>query len=592
MSRRRFLILGGSTSSLLLLAACQRNMAPSAPAASTQEPVIARTREAISTPQAASVPTVAAQPTTVAAAPAIQPPVQAAATAVPAAQPAPVTAPTVAPAVAQPGAKGKFVEAWNTSLSPAWNDPQENPPQITPYNFQLALHDALVKHMPGKTFAPSLAESYEMAPDFKSATFKLRPDIKFHDGSPITPDDVIFTYQSYRGANAKILHDKLEKIDAPDSRTITFKFKEPFVDFIMIYGSPSSGAGWIVPKSYYEKVGKDGFKQKPIGAGPYAFVKQMAGNELELEAFSDYWRKPPSIKSLIFKGIPETATRFAVLKTGEADAAYAIQGDLFQTMQKDPSLRTIAVQGNPTWLETMSLDRPDHPVHDLRVRQAISLALDRKALNDAELGGTSSIGGNWIPPDWPGALDKPVPPTDLAQAKKLLTEAGVGDGFDISAITPLPPYFSWGERLVSQLRAVGIKTTLNTMERAAFYDQMNAGPNRLKGLILMFSGAPGDAASRIRESAVTGGTFSGLSVPEIDGWMKQYDASTDLQERKRLVEQVQSFMLDQQFMIPVCRNVAIWGFGPRLANAPLETVVGSVPQYNYLGLYEDLTITA
>jgi hypothetical protein len=97
-----------------------------------------------------------------------------------AAQPtaAPVAAaPTAAPAVAQPGPKGKFVEGWQSGLTPAWNDPQENPPQITPYNFQLAMHDALVKHMPGKPFAPSLAESYDVAPDFKSATFKLRPNI-------------------------------------------------------------------------------------------------------------------------------------------------------------------------------------------------------------------------------------------------------------------------------------------------------------------------------------------------------------------------------------------------------------------------------
>jgi peptide/nickel transport system substrate-binding protein len=580
VSRRRFLILGGSSSTLLLLAACQRGAAPPAPAANTQEPIVARTREAIAT----SAPAAAAQPA--AQAPAATTAAQPAATAAPAAQPAATTA----PAVAQAGPAGKFVEAWNTSLSPAWNDPQENPPQITPYNFQLAMHDALVKHVPGKTFAPSLAESYEVAPDFKSATFKLRQGIKFHDGSPVTPDDVIFTYQSYRGANAKILHDKLEKIDVPDSRTIKFMFKEPFVDFIMIYGSPSSGAGWIVPKAYYEKVGANGFKQKPIGAGPYAFVKQMAGNELELEAFTDYWRKPPSIKTLIFKGIPETATRYAVLKTGEVDAAYAIQGDLFLTMQKDPSIRTTVVQGNPTWLEMMALDQPDHPLKDIRVRQAVSLAIDRKAVNDAELGGTSSIGGNWIPPDWPGALDLPVPPTDLAKAKQLLADAGVPNGFDISNLTPLPPYFSWGERLVSQLRAINVKATLNTMERAAFYDAMNPGPNRLKGLILMFSGAPGDAASRIRESAVTGGTFSGLSVPEIDAWMKQYDSSTDMQERKRLVEQVQKFTLEQFLMVPVCRNVAIWGFGSRLGNTPLESIVGSVPQYNYLGLYEDMVL--
>ena len=131
---------------------------------------------------------------------------------------------------------------------------------------------------------------------------------------------------------------------------------------------------------------------------------------------------------------------------------------------------------------------------------------------------------------------------------------------------------------------------MNTMERAAFYDAMGPGPNRLKGFQLVFSGAPGDAAGRIRESAVTGGTFSGLSIPEIDTWMKQYDASTDMQERKRLIEQVQKFTLDQYLMIPVCRNVAIWGFGQRLEQQDWRTSTGSIPQYNFLGPYEDMTV--
>ena len=200
------------------------------------------------------------------------------------------------------------------------------------------MHDALVKHDARPDFAPSLAESYDVAPDFKSATFKLRPDIKFHDGSPVTPEDVKFTYEQYRGANAKSCTTSSSGSTSPDDRTVKFFFKEPFVDFIMIYGSPSSGAGWIVPKAYYEKVGKDGFKNAPIGAGPYRFV-QAAGRQsrLELEAFTDYWRKAPSIKTIVLMGIPEAATRFAMLKTGEVDATYAIQGDLFQTHAQGPA---------------------------------------------------------------------------------------------------------------------------------------------------------------------------------------------------------------------------------------------------------------
>src|SRR6266516_2801226 len=141
LSRRNFLLLAGSTSSLVLLAACSgAPPTPAAPGAVTQVPV--------NVPQ--TIPT--SMPATAAAQPVA----------------------TAAPTVARAEPKGQVVYAWHTTISPAWLDPQENPPQVTPYNFDYALHDALVKHVPGKPLAPSLAESYEMAPDYKSATFKLR----------------------------------------------------------------------------------------------------------------------------------------------------------------------------------------------------------------------------------------------------------------------------------------------------------------------------------------------------------------------------------------------------------------------------------
>jgi len=254
-----------------------------------------------------------------------------------------------------------------------------------------AQHDALVKHLPGKTFAPSLAESYDIAPDFKSATFKLRQGIKFHDDKPVTTEDVKFTFEKYRGANAGILHEKTDKIETPDERTVKFVFKEPFLDFMTIYGSPSSGAGWIVPKAYYEQVGPNGFKQKPIGAGPYRFVRQQAGTEVEFEAFPEYWRKSPSVKTIIIKGIPETATRLAGLQTGELDVGNQMSGDLLDVIRKDTKLRLAPLKAGTVWLEPMSMDSPDGPMKDVKVRQAISLAIDRKAFNDAEMGGLGAM---------------------------------------------------------------------------------------------------------------------------------------------------------------------------------------------------------
>jgi peptide/nickel transport system substrate-binding protein len=492
--------------------------------------------------------------------------------------------------VGKPGAAGKVNYAWHTTISPAWFDPQENPPQITPYNFQYALHDALVKHLPGKTFAPSLAESYEIAPDNKSATFKLRAGIKFHDGKPITPEDVKFTFEKYRGANAAILKEKTEKIETPDDRTIKFVFKEPFLDFLTIYGSPASGAGWIVPKAYYEQVGPNGFKQKPIGAGPYRFVRQQAGTEVEFEAYDEYWRKSPSVKTLVMKGVPEAATRLAGLQTGELDVANQMPGDLLETIRKDTRLRLVPLKGAPVWLEPMSFDGPDSPLKDVRVRQAISLAIDRKGFSDAEFGGLGTLEGNWSPQDWPGAIERPTPAFDLAKAKQLMADAGVPNGFEVSQITPLPPYASFAERISGYLRALGVITKVNTLERAAFYDGLAPGPNRLKGFVIQLSGAPGDAASRIRENAVCSGAFASVCLPEIDAQMKKYDSSTNLEERKKLIDDVQAQLLDQYLLIPVQRQAFINCLGPRIANKA-EEIEGGIPQYNYLGPYEDVQVT-
>src|SRR5262249_43482003 len=140
--------------------------------------------------------------------------------------------------------------------------------------------------------------------------------------------------------------------------------------FMTVYGSPASGAAWILPKAYYEKVGKDGFKNAPIGAGPYRFVRQAPGQEVEFEAFTDYWRKPPSVKTIIAKAVPEPATRLTLLQTGDIDALYQVPGELLDTIKKDPKLRLTAPLSASTWLE-MNPDGPNSPFEDIRVRQAI-----------------------------------------------------------------------------------------------------------------------------------------------------------------------------------------------------------------------------
>src|SRR5438876_3748002 len=216
-------------------------------------------------------------------------------------------------------AKGKIVLAWHAGFASRWLDPQEHDGTATPDNFLTALHDALVKNQGTELYDhPGLAERFTIAADAKSATFTLRKGIKFHNGEPVTPQDVKFSYENYRGAKADVFKKKTERVDIVDDRTVRFVFKEPFLDFAILFGTANvTGAAWIVPEKYYKQVGPDGFKQKPIGAGPYKLVRHEPGVKIEMEAFDGYYR-PVNVKELVMTAVPDASARLATLDRGES----------------------------------------------------------------------------------------------------------------------------------------------------------------------------------------------------------------------------------------------------------------------------------
>jgi peptide/nickel transport system substrate-binding protein len=167
----------------------------------------------------------------------------------------------------------------HVSLAPIWFDPAETSGIITPFMLMYAMHDAMAKAMPESTTAPCLAVSWTMAADGLSYTFVLRPDARFHNGEPVTAEDVKFSFERYRGASHQLMKDRVATVDAPDAQHVRFRLKVPWPDFLTFYAA-ASGAGWIVPKKYVEKVGEAGFKKAPIGAGPYKFVSFTPGLEL------------------------------------------------------------------------------------------------------------------------------------------------------------------------------------------------------------------------------------------------------------------------------------------------------------------------
>src|ERR671937_590664 len=382
------------------------------------------------------------------------------------------------------------------TISPNWFDPGEVVGQLTPFWVLYALHDALVKPMPGNLATPSLAESWTPSPDGRGYEFKLRENLKFHNGDPFTAEDVKFSFARAKG---KLLHDKVKEVTVVAPTRVRFTLHEPWPDFMSYYGGLVSGAGWIVPKKYFEQVGPDGFKKAPVGLGPYKFVSHMPGVELVMEAFEGYWRKMPSVKRIVYKSVPEATTRLAMLKRGEVDVAYLLDAPQAQEVRRDPNLKLVFSGGIGTFfLDFFDQWDPKSPWHDRRVRQAASYAIDRRAISEAETLGASKPTGNIVPRTFEFAVPFEPYPYDPGKAKQLLAEAGYPNGFDAGELSPGPPFFARGEMVANYLAAVGIKTRLNTMERAAFQAAQNA--KQLRGLALLGSGRYGNAATRIEEA--------------------------------------------------------------------------------------------
>src|SRR6059036_1733263 len=343
--------------------------------------------------------------------------------------------------------EGTMTWGLHVTLASRWLDPAETEALITPFMVLYAIHDALVKPMPAGPNSPSLAESWTVSPDSLTYEFVVRNGVKFHNGDPVSADDVKFSFDRYKGAAAKLLKDKVREVQVVDARRVRFHLKEPWPDFMTFYGTSASGAAWIVPRKYVEKVGDDGFKKAPVGAGPYRVVSFTPGVELVMEAFDGYWRKTPSVKRLVFRSIPEEATRAAALKNGEVDIVYLLSGPIAEDVRRTPGLQLVPSKPPAVfWLEFLDQWDPKSPWHDRRVRLAASLAIDRQAVNQAETLGFSRPTGSIIPRIFEYALPFDPPPYDPKRARELLAEAGHPNGFDAGDFYPFPPTLRWARR--------------------------------------------------------------------------------------------------------------------------------------------------
>ena len=417
------------------------------------------------------------------------------------------------------------------------------------------LFDMLVYRDPATfEFKPLLATSWKRVDD-RTWEFALRHDVTFHDGSPFTADDVVFTLMKYAdpatGARSQVSVSWIEKVEKVDDFTVRVVSKKPnpvAIEYL-------AGSLPIYPSDYYEKVGKDAFGQKPIGTGPYTVVSSSS-SEMVLKAYDGYFagggKGTPAIKNLIIRIIPDTATRIAEVIGGGVDWIWNVPADQVPQLQAVPTLKVAL--GSTMRIAMVGLDAAgrtgtDNPLTKLKVRQAINHAIDRKTIVEQLVGGDGEVVNVPCYPKQFGCDTSAavVYDYDPEKAKKLLAEAGYSKGFTVK----MTSYRDRGraEAVQSYLAAVGITAKLEMLQARAAFSSWREGKIPLwYGDWGSFS--IGDTSASMG-NFYNGGTNDGARDPEIIALMKEAAGTVDEEVRKAAYSKAIKLATERAYWVPM-----------------------------------------
>ena len=424
--------------------------------------------------------------------------------------------------------------------------------------WQQGMFEGLLREKNGDslTIEPWLAESYEIASDGMTITFKIKQGVKFHNGETMTTEDVAFSYnRAIAASGTSTLTNTMDHMEAVDADTCVLYMKQSYLPVLKCLTMCTLS---IVSKKAVEECEKNGtdFARNPVGTGKYKFVSWASGDRATYERFDDYWGEKAPCETFVLRYISDSTTGGLALENGEIDVLYGPNRADAKHMKEDLDYITFNSIAGAGYTFMFFNCVGDSPFADLKVRQAVAMALNRSDLMTAGVEGIGTLIECPLAPTIDGYdHSQKWYPYDVEAAKKLLAEAGYPNGFSCRAeICQQAQYKACAEAAQAQLRAIGIDMQIDLVEKATFLADVWQGGNFDVSLYLA-NCAVQDAdfeLYRRYHSGVQGkaGNLSGLSDPEIDAYLERARASVDSKERAELYAKVIQWAKDNCVSVP------------------------------------------
>lgn len=418
------------------------------------------------------------------------------------------------------------------TLEPPTLDPTSGAAQAIREVTYLNVYEGLLRIDRDGKLQPLLAESWTISPDNLVYTFKLRRGVQFHDGSTFDSGDVKFTFERAMAPDStnaqKWIFAPIASIATPDASTVTITLKQPAGNFL--YGLAWGDAVIFGPESAANN------KTNPIGTGPYRFQRWTRGDRVDFVRNDAYWGKVPAISRATFRFIADAQAQVAAIRAGDVDALSNLAAqESAEQLKADPKLKVVV--GNTEGETILAMNNGKRPFDDIRVRRALSHAIDRRAVIDGAVSGYGTPIGSHFSPNHPAYVDLTGTYSfDPARARALLREAGFPNGFDTTLRLPPPPYARRsGEIIAAMLAQVGVRVTIEPIEFAQWLDQVFRNKNY--DLTIIAHTEPLDIGIYARDDY-----YFQYRNPAFKELMAKIDATADEAERNKLYGDAQRML--------------------------------------------------